>query len=118
MARMALTALTYETAQAFLNGKSSRKLGHNTWLEERREGSYIDYAVRYYSTDIVTVTRQNIYILNTGGHRTVTTKQRINTLAPVRVYQTGFAWYLDDGMSGGRMFYDGMRVNDYGAFLG
>lgn len=54
--------------------------------------------VQYYATDIVTLAGRRI-ILNSGGWRTVTTKERMNQTANVfglgfYVFQKDYAWFV------------------------
>ena len=70
-------------------------------------------AIRLHNTDVVTFVNDNKIILNSGGWRTSTTKDRINTFAPVNIYQAKGLWYL----SGGKLFYDNCIVNSKGELI-
>ena len=50
------------------------------------------------------------YTLNSGGWRTLTTKDRINKFSPARIYQENGIWY----MRGGSAFYDGIVIDEQG----
>jgi hypothetical protein len=99
-----LDALTYSHACELLSGarNGQRTLAPNTYLYRR---SATTLAVRLYHTDIVVIHDDGTYTLNSGGWRTVTTKERINRFAPVVVYQRSHEWYVI-----GMPFRDGMRV--------
>lgn len=76
---------------------------HETRLYDR--GNHI--AVRYHATDVVRIYPDGVYILNSGGYRTRTTKNRINEFSPARIYQHDFEWYLAPSDI---PFYDGMAA--------
>jgi len=65
---------------------------------------------RYHHIDIVTKTQNGEFILNSGGWLTPTTKERINSYAPVRLCQTRGNWWIYDPANP-IPFYDGMRVD-------
>jgi len=67
--------------------KDSKKLQNNTYLEKRGE----NIAVRLHETDVLTYTPKDKIILNSGGWKTPTTKDRINTYLP---YNAGKGFYL------------------------
>jgi len=63
----------------------------------RTENGYT--AVRYHNTDVVQFNNEKI-ILNTGGHKTRTTKLRMNQTSNqydlgYRVYAKNHEWYVD-----------------------
>jgi hypothetical protein len=88
----ALGALTPDDLRAFLGARDARKLAHNTWIE--RDGD--DVAVRLHATRILTFHADGSFTVNSGGWRTVTTKQRLNALMPAgyRVFSERYAWKL------------------------
>jgi len=88
----------------------SRKVANNTIYIEYLDGTK---AYRLHDTDIITIDLKGNYVLNSGGWMTVTTKDRINTFAPVRISQDNGVWYLD----GGCVFYDGIVVNSDGKII-
>ena len=76
-----------------------------------------DIIVRLYETNIVKVTRKTL-VLNSGGWKTVTTKQAINRalqqvcehgMAPF-VRQSKGVWYVDFANGRTVVFRDGMRI--------
>lgn len=108
--------LTYSEAKEKLENSRTgrRKLKNNTYLEWRGVAAI---AVRLHKTDVVTLHEDGSYTLNSGGWRTVTTKDRINTYAPVSLFSDKGEWYVRakrdwDGPQWG--FADGMSVAVYG----
>lgn len=113
--------LTYEEARSMMerarNGR--RKLENNTWLERRTTNAPKDrtyksaYAVRLHDTDVVTLHPDGSYTLNSGGWRTVTTKDRINRYAPGVISSDRGTWYYYPKLGRWDLkfpFADGMRV--------
>jgi hypothetical protein len=91
------------TAKDMANGKP---IANNTRLHDR--GGYI--AVRLHNTDIVDIYPDGKYVLHTGGWQTVTTKDRINSYAPVHIYQRKHVWYMADRNGNQIEFHDGMTI--------
>jgi hypothetical protein len=77
--------LTFADAEDLMRRarNGSRRLRHNTYLYPSGPDAY---AVRFHSTDVVTIHRDGTWTLRTGGWETVTTKARINDYSPARVY--------------------------------
>lgn len=98
---------SYEDAEEALGDQSSLKIGNNTYLQKRGE----NIAVQLHSTDVITFEPDGHMILDTGGYRTTTTKDRINRYTPssISVYQEDYEWYVDDA-SGTREFVDEIVV--------
>lgn len=95
------------------NPEAGKPLQNNTRLFKRGE----DYAVRLHSTDVVTIHADGSYTLDTGGWRTVTTKDRINGYAPVRLGQDKGVWEI--GFQGVTYaFNEGMRLYPNGIVTG
>jgi len=90
------------------NKASGKPIANNTRLFKRGN----DYAVRLHDTDVVTIHDDDTYTLNTGGWRTVTTKERINRFSPASVYTDRKVWLV-----GGSLFEDGMKVGSGGSAL-
>ena len=89
-----------------------RKLTHNTY----RGTAWIDNTwipvVRFHATIILESHGNGIYVLNSGGWQTSTTKQRLNALLwnlGIQVWQRDFQWYICDSQ-GERLFEDNIRV--------
>lgn len=105
--------LTFTKAEEFLSKgrkKSERKLSNNTVLH-RTDADTL--SVRLHATDVVLIHRNGNYTLNSGGWRTVTTKDRINEYSPVRVYQQKSVWYVTSETQ----FTDSMVVNTAGKIV-
>lgn len=90
--------MTHSEAVTFLaegRDKTSRPYANNTRIE-RREGGV---ALKLHATDVVTFRENGDIVLNSGGWRTLTTKDRMNMglPAPWRVYTEKGVWYLADG---------------------
>ena len=71
--------------------KSAKKIGNNTFEVIYKDGCR---AIRLHRTDVVTYRPDGACILNTDGWDTVTTKDRINKYANVRVVQEDFKWFV------------------------
>lgn len=86
-----------------------RKLAHNTYRVSFDDGSV---GVVFHRTLIIQTGRwDGTYILNSGGYRTSTTKQRLNALTPaeVQIYQRNFDWFVST-RGGDIPFSDGMHI--------
>ena len=85
--------------------KSSKFIDNNTldilYLDNSR-------AIRLHDTDVVTF-EDNKVILNSGGWRTPTTKDRINKFSPIRVNQEKGKWYVNS-----LLFFDGITFDKAG----
>lgn len=98
----------YESANRFLGSKDERKLANNTLVVRGAEGSI---GVVLHRTTVVRYYPDGRVQLDSGGWRTVTTKQRMNQLLsyPWRVDQTKREWYVRDIRSQESIeFEDGM----------
>ena len=71
----------YQQASVMLKGRSSKKIGNNTYLVDR--GTEI--SIRYHNTDIITYRQDGTCMINTDGWWTVTTLQRINRFSPAQI---------------------------------
>lgn len=90
--------------------EKSRIVANNTLLIDYKDGSR---AVRFHTTDVVTE-RDGIITLNSGGWRTVTTKERINNPIGMKrnfpyLYQRDSQWFIGEGV-----FYDGIQFDSAG----
>jgi hypothetical protein len=106
-----------------------KKVANNTVarLVDPEAGVRSPVAIRLHSTDVVTISPDNVVTLDTGGWRTVTTKERINRFAPrANLYSKRGVWMLSlhrlemtgsevaDRMAWdalGSRFHDGIRYN-------
>jgi hypothetical protein len=91
------------------NKTTGYKLGNNTRLVETQGG----YGVKLHNTIVVDIQSDGTYILNTGGWFTKTTKDRINSYAPVNLYTGKRIWYLSPHQT----FSDGIVVNSKGKVI-
>ena len=82
-----------------------RKLSNNTYLVVRDDGGY---GVKLHDTEVVIHYKDKI-VLNSGGWRTVTTKERMNSFSPFCVYQKDYQWFVD-----GKPFKDHMTLQSNG----
>lgn len=105
--------MSFGQAESILNGKDSRKVGNNTYLVRLSADSI---GVRHQRTVVVTINKDGTYILYTGGWKTVTTKERMNTYSPVGVYQKKREWYVSTS-KGEIPFKDNMVVNHKGEVM-
>lgn len=62
----------YYQARNMLNGRGSRKVGHNTYIVDR--GNAV--SIRYHNTDVVTFHADGTATLRNGGWNTLTTRKR------------------------------------------
>lgn len=113
-----MTITNFDQADAQLTGrcKNRRKVDNNTYLERRDNG---DIAVKLHNTDVVTYKPNGDVVLNSGGWRTYTTKDRINKFAPIRwLSQERGVWYVMnwEGVEVG--YDDGMVVHPDGTYSG
>ncbi len=88
----------YATQAARLTGRNakSRKIANNTYMQRRDENTI---ALLYHETDVVTYKSSGDVILDSGGWRTYTTKERINMGLPSGFYlsQNRGQWILRSG---------------------
>lgn len=85
---------TYEELNAILQGRnhSKKKLANNTYAIRRELGAI---AIQLHETDVLTFMPDKSVVVTSGGWKTVTTKDRINTYLPsgYRIFQSGGVWY-------------------------
>jgi len=92
--------------------RERRRPARNTWaIKTRFRGKQVDcnaVAIRFHNTDIITITEQNDVILNSGGWRTVSTKDRLNRFTPrsMDIWQDQKIWWVTVG----RMDTEGVTV--------
>ena len=93
--------------------------GRATSLERRAPDAI---AVKYQATDVVTFRADGTAELDSGGWRTATTKERMNTYSMINVWQRAGIWYVPP--PGARMpehpdtlFFDGIKIDDSGRVL-
>ena len=108
----------FDQADVLLTGrcKDSRKVGNNTYLQRRDNG---DIAVKLHNTDVVTYKPNGDCVLNSGGWRTPTTKERINLYAPIRwLSQVDGVWWVTTWDGGKFAYDDGMVIKADGSVKG
>jgi hypothetical protein len=81
----------------------SRKVARNTVLFRLQDGTE---CLKYHDTIVVKKSPDGTTTLNSGGFRTMTTKERIREFAHVYISQKNNVWYMSDGSA----FYDGVVV--------
>lgn len=85
-----------------------RKLANNTYLRRAEDGTIV---IRLHQTDIIRVLPENLFVLNSGGWQTITTKERMNRFTPARIWQIKHVWYLSPEKT---PFFDGIIVDATG----
>ena len=90
------------------NGK--KKIANNTYIKSSANDSIV---VQLHDTEIITILPDNVFVLNSGGWQTVTTKARINEFSPARIIQKNGLWLIN-----GIPFQDGIRVDASGNPIG
>ena len=100
-------------------GTKPKKIANNTMMYTAPDDS-----VRYrlHRTDVVIKYPNGIVELNSGGYKGYTTKDRINSCAPIaRLYQKDFEWFVsivkDNGFHADLEFYDGMKIGPDGRLV-
>lgn len=99
-----MTIRSYASANDYLGGKGNRPLQNNTRLIRLDEETIV---VRLHETDVVTYHRNGEIVLNSGGWRTQTTRDRINTNSPMNVTSEKGVWWVNRIS----LFYDGITIN-------
>lgn len=100
---------SYEDADRFLGPKSEKKISPNTILS--RDGD--DIIVTLYSTDIVRYKKNGSIVLDSGGHKTNTTANRINDCISGSVGSSKGIWYVRTNNDRAE-FYDGVQIKSNG----
>jgi hypothetical protein len=112
MAKLRATPKSYTEAATYLAGRTSVKLGNNTWLERLEGLQFI--GVRLHNTYIVRFHYNGKVTLHTGGYYSVTTKERLNQFINGRVYQKAHQWYYVRHRLGLEQNFDeGMEVQPF-----
>lgn len=119
-----LEPTTWLQCQGIWENSRKRKLANNTYLERdtleagENRGEVI-YHVRLHATRVVTFHPNGNVWLDSGGWRTVTTKERFNRYLPhgYGVWSDGGVWYL--GTHDNAVAYaDGITINPDGSVSG
>jgi hypothetical protein len=98
--------LSFNRAEELLGNRNKKKIANNTYLI-RLDTDTI--GIRLHSTDIVTILRDGKYVLNSGGYRTRTTKDRMNQYIPGMISQRKNVWYIRQYMKEAE-YQDGMII--------
>lgn len=119
--------INYYQWDAALAGRnhSRRKVGNNTYAERRVETVGVNgharhvrsIAIKLHNTDVVTYREDGSIVLNSGGWKTSTTKDRINEHSPVRLSQHKGVWTFGYG-SLVHTFKDGVTLKPDGTVEG
>lgn len=115
-----MTTTTYATPtwfkfESILKGRKSRKVANNTYMEVLSDGSI---GVRLHSTHVVVAHKDGSVTLTSGGWHTVTTRDRINRYAPVRMWsEKGVEYVTPEGSNQTHRFFDGMVLDSDGNVL-
>jgi hypothetical protein len=96
------------------NKERGKKISNNTYAVRGHEEG--DYAVKLHQTHVVTAHPNGDYTLHSGGWKTPTTKDRMNSHLPdgTGVYSHKGEWHVHDAHGEKHPFKDGMRVNEHG----
>ena len=106
--------MTHDAAVRMIRGKTnktSRKIGNNTIGVIHDNG---DVGIILHSTQVVTIFSDGSYMLYSGGWRTLTTKDRMNTYSPFSVTQRKGEWFVSywDGETHHEIeYFDHMRIS-------
>lgn len=100
--------MNYQEALKRLNGRDRRKLENNTVLWKRSDNTL---AVSLHQTDIITLHQDGRTVLNSGGWRTATTKDRLNAYGPVRIWQDRGRWLFVGPDQKQYVFSDGLIIS-------
>jgi len=93
---------SYKEAIEVLKNRTSKKLENNTYLIKDGE----NIAIKLHQTNVVTYKPNGDIVLNSGGWKTVTTKDRINKYSNARIFQKNNQWFLGDFI-----FNDGVIIS-------
>lgn len=98
------------------NVEKAERVANNTIRYRTDDG---DWVIQHQDTPVVTIRPNGDIVLNSGGWRTVTTKERINRYLPEgwTLFQDGGAWYLNydpwTDRSTWTAFYDGIKLTRF-----
>lgn len=104
--------ITHSEAKALFkkcrNPERGYKLAGHTYLQKRGHA----FVVRLYKTDIAIIRPDGKYRINSGGHRTNTTKNRMNMILPCCVFQQNGLWGIEDCL-----YADGILIGPDGRVM-
>lgn len=107
--------MTHSEAEARFKRCRNKKRGYLIAKHTRLQKHGHAFIVRYYETDVVIIRPDGKYRINSGKHRTVTTKRRMNMILPTtcRISQSNGIWYAGDAY-----YTDGMLIGPDGKAIG
>jgi hypothetical protein len=113
-------SLTYTTALELANSARDKSAGKPIANNTRAILRGDDVAIRLHSTDVLTFKPDGSVIYNTGGWRTVTTKQRMNKYgAPgFRIWSDRGNWYAGQCGKPDYVYAEGVTVHADGSVTG
>ena len=107
--------MNYQKFDSLLTGRcrQQKKIGNNT-IAHRIDDKTI--GIKLHATDVVVYHQDGRVVLNSGGWRTVTTKDRINNYSSARIGQCKGVWTLHG--HNGAVFADGLTIHPDGSVTG
>lgn len=90
-------------------GTRAKIIARNTFKFTAPNG---DTVIRLHQTDVVRITPKGKTILNSGGWRTSTTKDRMGYAPGVRLWAKQGSWYVGNGEGPAVPYYDGITLPD------
>lgn len=93
MTQLTFVPASYDEAEEFLDGRDSRRIGSNTWIESYHGA----YALRLHDTRVVLYNDDGSLTLRSGGWQTSTTKDRLSQVLRRRdltIFQERGQWYV------------------------
>lgn len=97
--------LTRERCLTILNGKLIKRICYATHLDNRGDLGYV--GVWHHETEIIQFHADGAVIINTGGHRSLTTKERLNSFASAHIFQRKGKWLMGKGQ---KPYQDGVNI--------
>ena len=116
--------MDYKQLDALLTGrcKQRRKLANNTYAERRFDGyaNGCGVAIKLHDTDVLTFYADGRVRYDSGGWKTVTTKERMNAYGPALVFTEKGRWYIRTKNDVGCVYVyeDGLTVGPRGGVKG
>ena len=89
-------------------GQQAVKLENNTYLVQMFNGNV---GIRFHNTIIIEYLDETRVRLYSGGHYTRTTKERLNSYIPGRIFQHDYVWYYKDELGHQVDFEEGMEID-------
>lgn len=100
---------SFAEALAALKGRTSKKIANNTWVVAVCGG----VAIQLHRTKIITFNNDGSVVLDSGGYRSRTTKDRLNGALVglgYRIFQKDFDWRITSPNGGKAYVADGMEI--------